>query len=255
MFICRFNGKLYLGNENGYYDKEISYNNFSWTNSPAGSFIKVPNFVASLNQYPVYEKAKLICVGKNYLLHAKEMNSEVPKEPLLFWKPHTSLLPPHGKILLPKMSKDVQHETELVAIIGKGGSHIPIDKAMDHVLGYTVGLDITARDLQKSDATWFRGKGFDTFAPIGPVVVPRDTVNLNDCSIQLLINGQERQHGNTKNFIFNLPTVINYMSQIVTLEPGDIIFTGTPEGIGKIASGDHLQATISNIGTLDVTVA
>lgn len=253
MFICRYNGKLYLGNENGYYDEDISYKSVNW--EPKGSFVSVPNFVASLSEFPVYERAKIICVGRNYAEHAKELGSEVPKEPLLFWKPHSSLLGPHGKILLPKMSKDIQHETELVAIIGKGGSHIPINEAMDHVLGFTVGLDITARDLQRSDSTWFRGKGFDTFAPVGPIVVPKDSVNLQNCSIKLEINGQQRQIGNTKDFIFDLPTVVSYASQIVTLEEGDIIFTGTPEGVGKIASGDRLEASIANIGTLEVTVA
>ena len=255
MFICRFNGKLYLGNNKGYYDKDISYKDFNWNTAPSGSFIEVPNFVSSLHEYPVYERAKLICVGRNYAKHAKELGSDVPKEPLLFWKPHTALLGPHGKILLPKMSKDVQHETELVVIIGKEGKYIPVDQAMDYVLGYTVGLDITARDLQRSDSTWFRGKGFDTFAPVGPVVVPRDTVNLQDSTIRLEINGEQRQIGNTKDFIFDLATVISYASQITTLEAGDIIFTGTPEGVGKIASGDLLQASITNIGTLEVSVA
>ena len=255
MFIARWNDKLVLGKENGYYECDVSFENFDWNNFDKSSFVEKSNFISELNQYPVYEKAKIICVGKNYAKHAKEMSSDVPTEPLLFWKPRTSLLNPKGKILLPHQSKDVQHETELVAIIGKGGKNIPVDEAMGHVLGYTIGLDITARDLQKSDPTWFRGKGFDTFAPVGPIIVPRDQVNLDDCTIQLFINGEEKQKGNTRDFIFKLPTIINYVSQIVTLEPGDIIFTGTPEGVGKIKSGDQLKAVISNIGTLDVSVA
>lgn len=257
MFIAKIAKKYVLGNEKGYYelDDNFSFENFDWKNNPNTPFVEKPNFISELNEFPVYEKAKLICVGKNYLAHAQELNSEVPKEPLLFWKPHTSLLNPHGKVDLPPMSKNVHHETELVAVVGKGGKNIPVDKAMDHVFGYTVGLDITARDLQRSDTTWFRGKGFDTFAPVGPIIVPKDQVNLDDCTIELLINGEEKQKGNTKDFIFKLPDVISYISKIITLEPGDIIFTGTPEGVGPIHSGDKLQATISNIGTLEVTVA
>ena len=258
MFIARYNNKLVVAKENGYYDSAISFDNFNWNAVNEKSFVNVPDFVSKIHEFPVYEKAKVICVGKNYLLHAQELNSEVPKEPLLFWKPHSSLLAPKGEIILPSMSKNIHHETELVAVIGKGGKNgknIPVNEAMDHVLGYTVGLDITARDLQRSDTTWFRGKGFDTFAPVGPIIVPKDQVNLDDCTIELKINGEIRQHGNTKDFIFKLPMVINYVSQIVTLEPGDIIFTGTPEGVGPIHSGDKLQATISNIGLLEVYVA
>ena len=137
-------------------------------NRNKNTFVEVPELVSKIQEYPVYEKAKIICVGKNYALHAKEMKSEIPKEPLLFWKPHTSLLAPKGKILLPYQSKNIQHECELIVIIGKGGKDIATDRALEHVLGYTIGLDITARDLQYSDKTWFRGKGFDTFAPVGP---------------------------------------------------------------------------------------
>ncbi len=257
MFIAQLKGKFILGKENGYYelDDNFSFKNFDWNSIPSSPFIEKPNFISELTQVPVYNKAKIICVGKNYLLHAKEMGSEAPSEPLLFWKPHTSLLEPHGKILLPSQSKDVQHETELVVVIGKKGKDIPADQAMDYVLGYTIGLDITARDLQRSDKTWFRGKGFDTFAPVGPIIVPRDQINLDDCTIQLFINGEERQSGNTTDFIFKLPEIISYVSKIVTLEPGDLIYTGTPEGVGPIHSGDKLKAVISNIGSLEVTVA
>ncbi len=255
MFIARWKDKLVIGEENGYYDFEVSFDNFNWNIAKGKKFIERANFISEINQYPVYDKAKIICVGKNYMEHAKEMGSDVPSEPLLFWKPRTSLLSPKGKIVLPKMSKDVQHETELVVIIGKKGKNIPTAEAMDYVLGYTIGLDITARDLQRSDKTWFRGKGFDTFAPVGPVIVPKDKINLENCPIKLLINGKERQNGNTKDFIFKLPTIINYTSQIVTLEPGDLIYTGTPEGVSTIFSGDQLKAEIPNIGILEVSVA
>ena len=257
MFITRWKNKFVLGKENGYYnlDDNFSFDTFDWNTVPSSPFIEKSNFISELNQVPVYNKVKIICVGKNYLLHAKEMGGDAPSEPLLFWKPHTSLLEPQGKIILPAQSKDVQHETELVVIIGKKGKDITLDKAMDYVLGYTIGLDITARDLQSSDKTWFRGKGFDTFAPIGPFIVPRDQIDLNNCSIQLFINGEQKQSGNTKDFIFKLPEIISYVSKIVTLEPGDLVFTGTPEGVGPIHSGDHLKAVISNIGSLEVSVA
>ena len=257
MFIARLKGKFVLAKENGYYelDDNFSFENFDWKSVPNTPFIEKTNFISQLNQFPVYEKAKIICVGKNYLLHAKEMGGDAPSEPLLFWKPHTSLLNPHGKIILPSQSKDVQHETELVVIIGKKGKNVKTEEALNYVFGYTIGLDITARDLQRSDKTWFRGKGFDTFAPVGPVIVPRDQIDLTNCSIQLFINGEERQRGNTKDFIFKLPEIISYVSKIVTLEPGDLIFTGTPEGVGPIHSGDQLKAVITNIEPLEVSVA
>jgi 2-keto-4-pentenoate hydratase/2-oxohepta-3-ene-1,7-dioic acid hydratase in catechol pathway len=254
LFIARYKDKLVLAKENGYYEYDFSFEQPDWTPPESSLFVTKNNFVSELNEFPVNKKTKIICVGRNYADHAKELGNEIPTEPLLFWKPYSSLLGPKGKIILPYQSKDIQYETELVAVISKKGRNIPVSESMSYVFGYTIGLDITARDLQKSDKTWFRGKGFDTFAPVGPVIVPTNDVDLDNCSVQLFINGIEKQNGNTHDFIFKLPTIINYVSQILTLEPGDLIFTGTPEGVGKISSGDNLKAVISNIGTLEVSV-
>jgi len=244
---------MVLGTEKGYYPINFSWEDFDWSENPE-SLIEIENFVQKLNFTPVFEKAKIICVGRNYADHAKELGNEVPTEPILFWKPHSSLIGPNGLIELPSQSSNVQYETELVAVIGKKGKNISIEESMDFVIGYTIGLDITARDLQRSDKTWFRGKSFDTFSPVGPVIVPKNKINLDNCSVQLTVNEELKQNGNTRDFIFKLPFLIHYISQIITLEPGDIIFTGTPEGVGTIKSGDVLKASIQGIGELTVSV-
>ncbi len=198
--------------------------------------------------------SKIICLGKNYAKHAKEMNSEVPKEPLIFLKPPSSLIGPNETIILPKKSKMVHHEVELAVIIGKRGKSIPRQEAMDHVLGYTILLDITARDLQeeakKKGLPWSVSKGFDTFAPVGPRIVPNEDINLHNLEIGLKVNDEIRQKSNTSFMLFKIPEIIEYISSIMTLEEGDIIATGTPEGVGEIRDGDEIEAWIEGIGVL-----
>jgi 2-keto-4-pentenoate hydratase/2-oxohepta-3-ene-1,7-dioic acid hydratase in catechol pathway len=254
MFLAKYNNKMVIGNNEGYYHIKFDWNTFYWPESLIKNKFNKKNFRELLSECPAYEKAKIICVGRNYINHAKELGNVIPEEPLLFWKPNTALLSPHDSIILPKKSNKVQYETELVAVIGKQCKNISKDHALDYVLGYTIGLDITARDLQKKDKTWFRGKSFDTFAPVGPVIVPKESINLEHCKISLLVNNELRQQGNTKDMIFDLPTIISYISNIVTMEPGDLIFTGTPEGVGNLSNGDKLCATIEGIGTLKVSV-
>ncbi|MHA1984638.1 MAG: fumarylacetoacetate hydrolase family protein [Candidatus Hodarchaeales archaeon] len=255
VYIAKLNANLVLVDGNKYSPIDLDISSFDWDKDFSDiTWSEEENFLNNLFDPPIVPTAKIICVGKNYIEHAKEMGSKVPKEPLLFQKPPTAALGHNGEIILPEMSQKIEHETELVIIIRKKGKNILMEEADDYIFGYTIGLDITARDLQRNDKTWFRGKGFDTFAPIGPWIVSPSAVNLSDCNIELFVNEDVKQKGNTKDMVFNIPNIISYISKIVTLNPGDIIFTGTPEGVGPIRQGDKLRAKIDGIGTLIANV-
>lgn len=192
--------------------------------------------------------SKIVCVGRNYGAHAKELGNEVPKEPLLFMKPPSSLLAPGGTLLLPPESERVEHEAELAVVIGTRGRRIPVARALDHVFGYTIACDVTARDLQKKDGQWTRAKGFDGFCPVGPEVV--QGVDPGSLGVRLRVNGQTRQDGNTRDMVFDVATLVAYISNVMTLEPGDLILTGTPEGVGPLVDGDSVEVEIEGIGVL-----
>ena len=198
--------------------------------------------------------SKIICLGRNYAEHAKELGHEIPKEPVIFLKPPSALIGPEETIILPRKSQRVDHEVELAVIIGKKGKNIPRAKAMDHVLGYTILMDLTARDIQweakEKGLPWTVAKGFDTFAPIGPRVVDKREVDVNDLEIGLKVNGEVRQLSRTSKMIFKIDEIIEYVSSIMTLEKGDIIATGTPEGVGPLRHGDFVEAWIEGIGVL-----
>ena len=202
--------------------------------------------------------SKIICLGRNYAEHAKELGHEVPKEPVIFLKPPSALIEPNQTIILPRKSREVHHEVELAVIIGKRGKDIPRERAMDYVLGYTVFMDITARDLQseakKKGLPWTVAKGFDTFAPIGPRIVPKEELDPSNLEIGLKVNGEVRQLSRTSKMIFKIPEIIEYISSIMTLEKGDIIATGTPEGVGPLRHGDIVEAWIEGIGVLKENV-
>ncbi len=201
---------------------------------------------------------KLICIGKNYARHAAEMGGTVPEEPMIFLKPATSLVGNGGRVILPAMTKEVHHEVELVAVIGRGGKNIPEEKALDHVDGYAVGLDMTARDLQSQAKSkgqpWSVAKGFDTFAPMGGVAPARDVADPQRLDISLKVNGETRQAGTTEDMIFPVRQLIAYCSRIFTLMPGDLLFTGTPEGVGPVQDGDVLEAVVDGLPELRVRV-
>ena len=199
------------------------------------------------------EPSKIICVGLNYSLHAKEQGSELPKLPLLFLKPPSAIINPGETILLPSQSKRVDHEAELVVVIGKRGRHITAESAQDHVYGYTVGNDVTARDIQKSDDQWTRGKGFDTFCPFGPWIDTK--FDASDALITCKVNGQPRQMSSTRDLIFRVDALVAFISSVMTLEPADIIFTGTPAGIGPLLVGDVVVVEIEGLGKLTNPVA
>jgi 2-keto-4-pentenoate hydratase/2-oxohepta-3-ene-1,7-dioic acid hydratase in catechol pathway len=194
--------------------------------------------------------SKIVCVGRNYREHAAELGNEVPKEPLIFFKPTSALLAPGGVVRRPKISERVDYEGELGVVIGKT-CYRPADDAdmRQYILGYTCVNDVTARDLQKKDGQWTRAKGFDTFCPVGPVVT--DEIDpWAGVSVETRVNGETKQQGNTRDFIFSLEAVIRYIANAMTLFPGDLIPTGTPSGVGPVVTGDVVEVTVSGIGTL-----
>ncbi len=222
---------------------------------PSRYMERIPLAQASL--LPPVEPTKIVCVGRNYREHAAELGHEVPREPLLFLKPPSSLLPPGGTILRPRVSQRTDYEGELGVVIGRRCHRLTEDEDVGpYILGYTCVNDFTARDLQNKDDQWTRAKGFDTFCPVGPVVA--DGINIDPWAgvrVETRVNGEVRQSGNTRDFIFPLDVVIRYISQIMTLEPGDLIATGTPKGVGPVVAGDVIEVSIEGIGQLRNLVA
>ena len=204
--------------------------------------------LAEVRLLPPCEPSKIVCVGRNYVEHAKELGNEVPKVPLIFLKPPSSIIGSGEAILLPPQSAQVEHEAELVVVIGKRGKNITAENARKYILGYTVGNDVTARDLQKTDGQWTRAKGFDTFCSFGPWI---DTeFDPADAVITCRVNGQMRQMASTRDMVFNVGVLIAYISSVMTLEPGDLIFTGTPSGVGELKNGDKVEVEIEGLGSL-----
>lgn len=193
--------------------------------------------------------SKVVGVGRNYADHAAEMGNDVPVEPLIFLKPSTSVIGPGDPIRLPSLSSNVHHEAELAVVIGGGGARrVTESNAMDSVFGYTCGNDVTARDLQKKDVQFTRGKGFDSFCPIGPWI---DTdFDPTDAEVRCEVDGEVRQRGRTSQLIFSIATIITFVSEVMTLLPGDVILTGTPAGVGPIVAGQRVDVIIENLGTL-----
>ncbi|MGD0734899.1 MAG: fumarylacetoacetate hydrolase family protein [Terracidiphilus sp.] len=194
--------------------------------------------------------SKIICVGRNYRDHVKELGNDLPTEPLLFFKPPSSLLAPGGIVRMPAASSRVDYEGELALVIGKRVSKLqPNSDWRSVVRGYTLANDVTARDLQKTDGQWTRAKGFDTFCPVGPIV--SDEVDPQaGLTLETRVNGELRQHGSTHDFIFAIPELLVYITAAFTLEPGDLLLTGTPAGIAPLAAGDRVDVAIPGLGTL-----
>ena len=192
--------------------------------------------------------SKSVCVGLNYRSHAEETNSPVPEVPLIFLKPSTAVIGPEDGIVYPAMSKRVDYEGELGVVIKKRTRRVPAGEALDCVLGYTCFNDVTARDLQSSDDQWTRAKGFDTFAAIGPCI--ETELDPGSVAVETWLNGNLKQQGNTSDLIYSVPEVISFISNVMTLLPGDIIATGTPSGIGPMQPGDTVEVRIPAIGIL-----
>lgn len=191
---------------------------------------------------------KIVCVGRNYRAHAAELGNDVPAEPLLFFKPPSSLVGPDEAIELPEESSRVDHEAELGVVIGARCCRVSEVRALDFVFGYTCVNDVTARDLQKKDGQWTRAKGFDTFCPAGPFLVTG--IDPSALAVRCRVNGETRQDGNTRDMIFSIARLIAYISGVMTLEPGDLIATGTPHGVGPLAAGDVVEVDVEGVGAL-----
>jgi 2-keto-4-pentenoate hydratase/2-oxohepta-3-ene-1,7-dioic acid hydratase in catechol pathway len=206
-----------------------------------------------LQLLPPVQPSKLICVGLNYRDHARELDMEIPDEPIFFLKPPSAVIGSFGKIVYPEMSKHVDYEGELAVIISKRCKNISRDDAGSVIMGYTCFNDVTARDIQKKDVQWTRSKSFDTFAPLGPYIAD-PMLDVSNLAIRTRVNGELRQDSSTSNLIFNIPYLIEFISSIMTLERGDIISTGTPAGVGELSVGDEVEVEIENVGLLKNTV-
>jgi 2-keto-4-pentenoate hydratase/2-oxohepta-3-ene-1,7-dioic acid hydratase in catechol pathway len=201
---------------------------------------------------------KIFCLGRNYAEHAREMHDEVPETPVIFLKPPSALLNNGEAILIPAISREVHHEVELVVALGKGGKRIPRSRAYDHVLGYGVGLDMTLRDLQKEakkkGLPWTVAKGFDTSAPLSEIIPAAAIGDPHGVTISCSVNGTVRQQTSTGRMVFRVDQIIEFLSSIFTLEAGDLIFTGTPEGVGEVRAGDTVEAELHGFATISHSV-
>jgi 2-keto-4-pentenoate hydratase/2-oxohepta-3-ene-1,7-dioic acid hydratase in catechol pathway len=192
---------------------------------------------------------KIVCVGRNYLDHAKELNSEIPKQPLIFMKPPSSVIAPEEPIVMPRISQRVDYEGELAMVIGRRCYKLrDTDDVQSYIVGYTCLNDVTARDLQKLDVQFTRAKGFDTFCPFGPLLETH--IDPAGVTVETFVNGVRKQSGHTSQMIFPLDAIIRFIAQVMTLEPGDVIATGTPAGVSPVAPGDVIEVSVGGIGTL-----
>lgn len=225
-----------------------------WEHTPSATQtpVPLPGFEPHSAKYatPVVP-SKIVGIGKNYVAHAQELGGEPPAEPLLFLKPPTSLTPHGGAVVLPSNSEQVEFEGEIAVVIGARAHRVPLEHALRHVLGYTAACDVTARDLQRRDGQWTRAKGFDTFCPLGPWVV---TAQPHTLEIQTFVNGQLRQHGRACEMVHGIAELVTAVSNVMTLLPGDVILTGTPEGVGALEAGDRVQVCLVGHTCLEFTV-
>ena len=195
--------------------------------------------------------AHIVCVGRNYIEHAKELNNPVPAEPLIFFKPPSSLIGPGDSIVYPPLSQSVHYEGELGVVIGRRARNVKASEAEEYILGYTCVNDVTARDLQKKDTQWARAKGFDTFCPVGPWIVPRASADPQAFRVRTCLDGELKQDGAVSDMIFPIPVIIEHITAFMTLEPGDLVATGTPPGVGPMLPGSTVRVEIEGIGALE----
>ena len=218
--------------------------------------MKAARIPGTNKEYPI---GKILCIGRNYAEHIKELGNETPEAPVIFMKPSTSVIFEGESVVIPSYSSDCHHEAELAVLIGKGGKNIPAAQAREHIAGYGVAIDLTLRDVQaelkKKGLPWDIAKGFDTACPLSDFVEAQTVTDPQNLQIRLTVNDQLRQNGNTSMMIHTIPAIISHMSGIFTLEPGDVILTGTPAGVGPLRFGDRVVAEIPGIGTLRVDVS
>ncbi len=205
-----------------------------------------------------YRVGKLVCLGRNYSEHIRELGNEVPERPVIFIKPATSIVGDGEAVVIPPYSRDCHHEVELAVLIGRKGKDVPEDQAMDHVAGYGVAIDMTLRDVQgdlkEKGLPWEIAKGFDTSCPLSSFVPADRVADPHALRLRLAVNGTPRQDASTASMMRRIPAIIHEISQIFTLEEGDILLTGTPEGVGPVVAGDKMKAEIEGIGVLEVSV-
>ncbi|MGP0070594.1 MAG: fumarylacetoacetate hydrolase family protein [Bryobacteraceae bacterium] len=216
-----------------------------------GEFSHLP---AGARLLPPCAPSKIVCVGRNYAEHAKEMGVETPAEPTIFLKPPTSLIASGDAIVYPRLTQRLDYEGELGVVIRHRARHVKSADAAAYILGYTPVNDVTARDLQRKDGQWTRGKGFDTFCPVGPWIVPRDEVDLNSLRVRTFVDGEKKQDAGIAEMIFSVNDIIAFVSAFMTLEPGDLIATGTPSGVGPLQPGSQVRVEIEGVGVLENTV-
>ena len=198
------------------------------------------------------EPSKVVCIGVNYRDHAEEMGIELPKEPLMFLKPSTTVVGPNEPIVYPKLTENLHYEGELAVVIKKEAKKVKAEDADDYILGVTCAIDVTARDLQMSDGQWTRAKSFDTYCPLGPAIAAK--LDYQNLRIVTRVNGEVRQDSNTNQMVFTIPQIVEAVSAVMTLLPGDVILTGTPPGVGELKPGDEISVSIEGIGTLSTHV-
>ncbi len=211
----------------------------------------VRHALAEVRLLPPCYPTKIVCVGRNYREHAAELGNVVPAEPLIFLKPPSALLAHGDAIVYPELSQRVDHEGELGVVIGRRARRIRAAEADEYILGYTCVNDVTARDLQKKDGQWTRGKGFDTFCPVGPWIVPRAEVRFDELQVRTFVDNEKRQDASVREMIFPVGVILEYMTQFMTLEPGDLVATGTPSGVGPLEPGSVVRVVIEGIGALE----
>lgn len=230
-------------------EEDLAYK-LAHARATAWSFDFEPLPLSQSKLLPPVTPSKIVCVGRNYRDHVKELGNEFPAEPLLFFKPPSSLLAPGGVVRMPPQSERVDFEGELALVIGKRATRIKADEPWrDYVRGYTLANDVTARDLQKKDGQWTRAKGFDTFCPVGPFVTDEIDPGVG-LILETRVNGDMKQFGSTADFIFPIPELLVYITAAITLEPGDLVLTGTPAGVGPLAAGDRVDIAMKGLGEL-----
>ncbi len=210
--------------------------------------------LASVRLLPPVWPTKIVCVGRNYAEHAKEFGNEPPAEPLIFLKPPSSLNGHGMPVVYPRISQRVDFEGEVGVVIGRRASRISAAEAQSCISGYTIVNDVTARDLQKKDGQWTRGKGFDTFCPAGPWWTPKEEVDFSAFRVITRVNGAVRQDAPVSDMLFSVSVILEFVSQFMTLEPGDLIATGTPPGVGPVTAGDRVEVEVTGLGILENTI-
>ena len=201
---------------------------------------------------PVLPRSKVVGIGRNYAAHAAELGHDLPEEPLMFLKPNTSVVGPNDPVFYPDQTQDLHYEGELAVVIGRICRDVPKEKWADVVHGFTIGNDVTARDLQRKDGQFTRAKGFDSFCPLGPWV--ETELDVSDLRVQTFLDGEVKQDGRTSDLIFDVPTLVAHVTSVMTLLPGDVILTGTPEGVGPMDPGQEVEVVVQGIGSLTNTV-